>query len=48
MLEKNLEIICDCLDDIAVEQNKFQYYQRNLQKQQTQRNAWLQKRVRYL
>lgn len=45
MLEKNLETICDCLDDLAQEQNKFQYYQRNLQKQLTQRTAWLQKRV---
>lgn len=43
-LEKNLESLGESLDELAAEQNKFQYYQRNLQKQQTQRAAWLQKR----
>jgi len=43
-LEKNLESLSECLDVIAAEQQKFQIYQRNLQRQQTQRTAWLQKR----
>jgi translation initiation factor 3 subunit H len=44
-LEKNLEFLNECLDDLATEQNKFQYYQRTIAKQQAQQNAWLQKRV---
>jgi len=43
-LEKNLEFLIECLDDLSQEQNKFQYYQRNLQKQQYQQNQWIQKR----
>jgi translation initiation factor 3 subunit H len=43
-LEKNLEFLIECLDDLSQEQNKFQYYQRNLQKQQYQQNQWVQKR----
>jgi len=43
-LEKNLEALSDCLDVIAQEQQKFQIYQRNLQRQQSQRSVWLQKR----
>lgn len=43
-LEKNLESLSDCLDVIGQEQQKFQLYQRNLQRQQTQRSAWLTKR----
>jgi len=43
-LEKNLEVLGECLDELAQEQNKFQYYQRNLQRQMAQRQAWLQKR----
>jgi len=43
-LEKNLESLSDCLDVIAQEQQKFQIYQRNLARQQTQRSSWLQKR----
>jgi len=43
-LEKNLEFLIECLDDLGVEQNKFQYHQRNVQKQQSQQLAWIQKR----
>jgi len=43
-LEKNLEFLIECLDDLGVEQNKFQYHQRSVQRQQAQQSAWLQKR----
>jgi len=43
-LEKNLEFLIECLEDLTQEQGKFQYYQRNLQKQQYQQAQWLQKR----
>jgi len=43
-LEKTLEFSIDCLDDLSVEQNKFQYYQKSLQRQQTQMQAYLQKK----
>jgi len=33
-LEKTLEFLTECLDDLAAEQNKYQYYQKNLQRQQ--------------
>jgi len=32
-LEKTLEFLTECLDDLAGEQNKYQYYQKNLAKQ---------------
>jgi translation initiation factor 3 subunit H len=32
-LEKTLEFLTECLDDLATEQNKYQYYQKNLQRQ---------------
>ena len=35
------------IDDLAVEQNRFQYYQRNVQRQEAAKAAFLQKRVRY-
>jgi translation initiation factor 3 subunit H len=44
-LEKNLEFLVECLDDLSSEQTKFQYYQRNVQRQLVQQNQWLQKRV---
>jgi translation initiation factor 3 subunit H len=44
-LEKNLETLIDSLDELIAEQNKFQFYQRNVQKQQSQLSNWLQKRV---
>jgi len=43
-LEKNLEYVTDCLDDLAGEQGKLQYFQRNLQRQMAQQSAWVQKR----
>jgi len=43
-MEKNLEFLIECLDDLGVEQNKFQYHQRSIQRQQAQQVAWLQKR----
>ena len=44
-LEKNLEFLTDCLDDLSQEQNKFQVYQKNLQRQQSQIQAHIQKKV---
>lgn len=38
-LEKNLEFLSESLDDLVAEQNKFQYYQKSLQKK-----AYLQKK----
>jgi len=43
-LEKNLEFLIDCLDELGTEQNKFQYHQRAVQRQQQQQAQWLQKR----
>ncbi|KAG0494938.1 hypothetical protein HPP92_005932 [Vanilla planifolia] len=43
-MERNLEFLIECMDDLSAEQNKFQYYYRNLSRQQAQQQAWLQKR----
>uniref|UniRef100_A0A0D6R8E6 Eukaryotic translation initiation factor 3 subunit H n=1 Tax=Araucaria cunninghamii TaxID=56994 RepID=A0A0D6R8E6_ARACU len=43
-IEKNLEFLIECMDDLSGEQQRFQYYYRNLQRQQAQQQAWLQKR----
>lgn len=43
-LERNLEYLSECMDDLGLEQQKFQYYQRNLQRQGAQQLAWVQKR----
>uniref|UniRef100_A0A7N0U3D9 Eukaryotic translation initiation factor 3 subunit H n=1 Tax=Kalanchoe fedtschenkoi TaxID=63787 RepID=A0A7N0U3D9_KALFE len=43
-MERNLEFLTECMDDLAVEQQKFQYYYRNVSRQQAQQQAWLQKR----
>lgn len=43
-VEKHVEYVIDCLDDLSAEQGKFQYYQRNLQRQQAQQAALIQKR----
>jgi len=43
-LEKNLECIINGLDDLAVEHGKYQYFQRNLQRQAATQSAFLQKR----
>lgn len=43
-MEKNLEFLIECMDDLSMEQQKFQYYARNVSRQQAQQAAWLQKR----
>ncbi|KAL1535248.1 Eukaryotic translation initiation factor 3 subunit H [Salvia divinorum] len=32
------------MDDLSMEQQKFQFYYRNLSRQEAQKQAWLQKR----
>jgi C-terminal region of eIF3h len=44
-LEKNLEFMADSLDELAAEQAKFQYYQKSLQRQQAQIQAYKQKKA---
>jgi translation initiation factor 3 subunit H len=41
-LEKHLEFLCSWVDDLAVEQHKFQYYTRNTRGRQRkeQREQW--------
>ncbi|KAM5569864.1 eukaryotic translation initiation factor 3 subunit H [Rosa sericea] len=43
-LERNMEFLIECMDDLSMEQQKFQYYYRNVSRQQAQQQAWLQKR----
>ncbi|CAA2957491.1 eukaryotic translation initiation factor 3 subunit H [Olea europaea subsp. europaea] len=43
-LERNMEFLIECMDDLSMEQQKFQFYYRNLSRQQAQQQAWLQKR----
>ncbi|GAB2267051.1 Eukaryotic translation initiation factor 3 subunit H [Dionaea muscipula] len=43
-MERNLEFLMECMEDLSQEQQKFQYHYRNLSRQQTQQQAWLQKR----
>eukprot|EP00742_Colponemidia_sp_Colp-10_P000999 GILJ01001081.1.p1 GENE.GILJ01001081.1~~GILJ01001081.1.p1 ORF type:complete len:342 (+),score=57.84 GILJ01001081.1:46-1026(+) len=43
-LEKNINFLSDCLDDLSQEQNKLQFYQRNLVRQQQQQKTFLEKR----
>lgn len=43
-LEKNLEFLIECLDDLQLEQQKGAFYYRNLARQQQQHAQWLQKR----
>ncbi|XP_078434665.1 translation initiation factor 3 subunit H1 [Wolffia australiana] len=43
-VERNVEFMTECMEDLTVEQQKFQYYHRNLSRQQAQQQAWLQKR----
>ncbi|CAB4263602.1 unnamed protein product [Prunus armeniaca] len=43
-LERNMEFLIECMYDLSMEQQKFQYYYRNLSRQQGQQQAWLQKR----
>jgi len=44
LLEKNVEFVNECLDDMVAEQNKVSVYSRNALKQQAQMAQWLQKR----
>lgn len=44
LLEKNLEFLNDCMDDIVAEQQKVSFYHRNVARQQQQQQQWLQKR----
>eukprot|EP00899_Mesostigma_viride_P029548 jgi/Mesvir1/9779/Mv12413-RA.1 len=43
-LEKNIEFVLECMDDLSLEQQKFAYYQRNLARQAQQQQQFLQKR----
>ncbi|KAK4749095.1 hypothetical protein SAY87_026544 [Trapa incisa] len=43
-VERNMDFLIKCMDDLFVEQQKFQYHYRNLSRQQAQQQAWLQKR----
>mmetsp|Transcript_8380 Transcript_8380/g.9749 ORF Transcript_8380/g.9749 Transcript_8380/m.9749 type:complete len:345 (-) Transcript_8380:300-1334(-) len=43
-LEKNLEFLIECLDDLASEQQRAVYYARSVARQQQQQAQWLQKR----
>merc|ERR1712216_757838 len=40
-LEKNLEFLIECIDDLGVELNKFQYHQRNVQRIRQQQDSFL-------
>uniref|UniRef100_A0A251TIE6 Eukaryotic translation initiation factor 3 subunit H n=6 Tax=asterids TaxID=71274 RepID=A0A251TIE6_HELAN len=42
--ERNMEFLIECMDDLSMEQQKFQFYYRNLSRQQAQQQTWLQKR----
>jgi len=43
-LEKSLDFLLDCMDELGSEQTKLRYYNNQVQKQQVQQQAWLQKR----
>ncbi|XP_022734945.1 eukaryotic translation initiation factor 3 subunit H-like isoform X2 [Durio zibethinus] len=43
-MERNMEFLIECMDDLSMEQQKFQFYYRSLSRQQVQQQAWLQKR----
>lgn len=44
MLEKNLRLLMDSVDEVAMDANKFVNYQRQYQKQQIAKTQYLQKR----
>ncbi|KAK3092057.1 hypothetical protein FSP39_024795 [Pinctada imbricata] len=44
MLEKNLRQLMVCVDDVAMDSNRFLNYQRQYQKQQIQKTQYIQKR----
>jgi translation initiation factor 3 subunit H len=43
-LEKNLEFLNECMDDLASESQKVAYHSRAVARQQAQQAAWVQKR----
>jgi len=43
-MERNVEFLIECMDDLSMEQQKFQFYYRNLSRQQAQQQAFIQKR----
>lgn len=46
-LEKNVEFLIDSVDDYYSEQGTFNYYQRQLAREQAKIQQWIQKTVRY-
>jgi translation initiation factor 3 subunit H len=44
LMERNMEFLIECMDDLSVEQQKLQFHYRSLSRQQAQQQAWLQKR----
>lgn len=47
MLEKNLRQLMECVDDVAMDTNKYLNFQRNNFKQQQMKQQYLMKRVGY-
>ena len=45
MLEKNLRQLMDCVDDVAMDANRFLNYQRQYYKQHLQKQQFVLKRV---
>jgi translation initiation factor 3 subunit H len=43
-LERSLEFLSECMDDLASEQQKVAFHNRNISRQQVQHAQWLQKR----
>eukprot|EP00244_Chara_vulgaris_P009815 TRINITY_DN429_c1_g1_i1.p1 TRINITY_DN429_c1_g1~~TRINITY_DN429_c1_g1_i1.p1 ORF type:complete len:355 (+),score=68.83 TRINITY_DN429_c1_g1_i1:309-1373(+) len=43
-LETNMEFLIECMEDLSLEQQRIQYYQRSVGRQQAQQAAWLQRR----
>eukprot|EP00218_Dolichomastix_sp_CCMP3274_P013735 CAMPEP_0170143702 /NCGR_PEP_ID=MMETSP0033_2-20121228/12600_1 /TAXON_ID=195969 /ORGANISM="Dolichomastix tenuilepis, Strain CCMP3274" /LENGTH=337 /DNA_ID=CAMNT_0010380169 /DNA_START=10 /DNA_END=1023 /DNA_ORIENTATION=+ len=44
LLEKNMEFLTECMDDLQMEQQRLAFHQRNLARQQVQQAQWIQKR----
>jgi len=43
-IEENMKLLGECMEDFANEQQKVAYFQRNMQRYQSQHAHWLQKR----
>ena len=43
-LEKNLEFLCEWVDDLSMEMSRFQNYERQSQRQKAEQQRWIQKR----